>query len=297
MKKLEIPFPKHYLCEEMHNYLCSNSREMLHPFVDGWFYRWLGSDNQGDVLFRCKMEPELNLVRVEVLDSEGQEADLFRVKDFVLEWWDLRRDLLPFYKKVGQDPLLGPLVAQKKGLRIGGIPDLWECTAWSIVGQQVNLSFATTLKNRLIEHFGESRGWKGIKIWRFPSAKAIARLEPTDLKPLSISQRKAEYLIGFAGLLLSGEVSKAKLQGFESAAEASARLKKIRGIGKWSSNYILLRCLRFPDAFPLGDAALYNSVRDLLGMEAKPTDDELLELAQGWKGWEAYATYHLWYGM
>ncbi|MCI4670696.1 MAG: DNA-3-methyladenine glycosylase [Bacteroidia bacterium] len=293
MKLIEIPLPQIFDWEAMKAYLSQHSLELLHPREEDWFYRWLNTGNESS-LFRSTVDTQMNLIQIEVLHSSGVNNEEKIITEFVNEWWDLNRDLKSFYKIAKEDHLLAPLVEKSQGLRIGGIPDLWECAAWAIVGQQVNLSFAATLKNRLIQQFGEKIEWEGLEIWQFPSAEKIASLQPEELRPLAISQRKAEYLIGFSNMIVSGEIDKEKLRGFASAEEASQQLKKIRGIGKWSSNYILLRCLRYPDAFPLGDAALYNSVKKLLGMESKPTDDELLKLAENWEGWQAYATYHLW---
>ena len=73
--------------------------------------------------------------------------------------------------------------------------------AGTIIGQQVNVTFAYTLKNRLIEQYGDSRSWQDHTFWRFPKAEILASLQPEVLRPLSISQRKAEYVIGFARLI------------------------------------------------------------------------------------------------
>ena len=75
---------------------------------------------------------------------------------------------------------------------------------------------------------------------------------------------------------------------------AEKRLTAMRGIGPWTANYAIMRCLRLPDAFPIDDVGLHNAIKLQLGMERKPTKAELLELSRGWSGWEAYATFYLW---
>ncbi|MEO0898756.1 MAG: DNA-3-methyladenine glycosylase [Bacteroidota bacterium] len=296
MHNFKIPLPKLFSWEKMRAYFTHSDKEILHFLEEEWLYKWLKDDGDG-IIFRVRVSHDISEAEVQALNPKvltGVQEEALR--SFVEEWWDLRRDLQAFYHVASKDHLLAPLIEANPGLRIGGIPDLWECAVWSIVGQQVNISFAFTLKNRLINAYGNKKKWEGMTFWQFPDPESLVNSSIDELKELAISQRKAEYIKGFAELILSGEISKRELQGFSTAIEASERLKKIRGIGKWSSNYILLRCLRYPDAFPLGDAALYNAVRDLTEMERKPTDDELLELAKPWKGWEAYATYYLWYG-
>ncbi len=294
MQAFQISLPTHFHWSHLRAYLTGSPEEMLHFEVGDWLYRW----ERGMGIFRIRVEEAQKQVEVEMLEREKEAKEAQRdIETFVEEWLDLRRDLRPFYQMVQDDDLLGPLIRKDRGLRIGGIPDLWECAAWAIVGQQVNVAFAKTLKKRLIENFGNQRRWNSHTFWQFPPKEVIAALEPEDLRSLAISQRKAEYLIDFARILVVGDISKEKLKAYPSASQAAKELTKIRGIGKWSANYILLRCLRYPDAFPLGDAALYNAVRHLLDIKQKPKDEDLLALAENWKGWEAYAAYHLWHSL
>jgi DNA-3-methyladenine glycosylase II len=76
--------------------------------------------------------------------------------------------------------------------------------------------------------------------------------------------------------------------------EVEKSLIKIRGIGPWTANYVLMRCLRFPTAFPIDDVGLINAIKTLLNMDRKPTKDEILALSIPWANWESYATFYLW---
>ena len=71
-------------------------------------------------------------------------------------------------------------------------------------------------------------------------------------------------------------------------------LIRIRGIGPWTANYVLMRCLQMPMAFPIADVGLHLALKQALGWDRKPTIPEIRELAAGWSGWEAYATFYLW---
>ncbi len=175
-----------------------------------------------------------------------------------------------------------------------GVPDLFEAICWSILGQQINLPFAYQLKGRLVENYGQSYEWEGQTYWQFPEPAAIAKTTVEALFALKITRRKCEYLIGVAQAMLEGKLSKAKLLAERSAKAAEKTLVAQRGIGPWSANYVMMRCLRYPDAYPVGDAGLQNAVKRLLMMDRKPTEAELYELAKPWAGWEAYATFYLW---
>lgn len=212
---------------------------------------------------------------------------------FIDEWFDLNNDLTPFYEMAKADPLLKVPARNFYGLRVIGIPDLFEALCWGVLGQQINLAFAYTLKRQFVEKFGDFIEWNGKKYWVFPSYERIAQLTPSDLADIKMTVKKSEYIIGIAKLMASGELSREKLMkmGFKDAEKS---LIKIRGIGPWTANYVLMRCLRFQTAFPIDDVGLINSIKLLQNMNRKPTKDEILELSIPWKNWESYATFYLW---
>ena len=175
-----------------------------------------------------------------------------------------------------------------------GIPDLFETLCWGILGQQINLTFAYTLKRRLVENFGRSVEWAGEKFWVFPAPSDIAGLTVADFDGLQMTSKKCEYLIGVAKLMAEGALSKEMLLAAGDLKSAEKMLVGIRGIGPWTANYVLMRCLRFPDAFPIDDVGLHNAIKHLLGRDVKPTKNEILRLSERWTGWEAYATFYLW---
>jgi len=212
---------------------------------------------------------------------------------YIYEWFDLNNDLTPFYEMANADPLLKMPAQKFYGLRVIGIPDLFEALCWGVLGQQINLAFAYSLKKQFVERFGESIDWNGKKYWVFPPYERIAQLTPTDLADIKMTVKKSEYIIGIAKLMASGELSRGKLMKM-NFKDAEKNLIKIRGIGPWTANYVLMRCLRFQSAFPIDDVGLINSIKILRNMERKPTKDEILELSLPWENWEAYATFYLW---
>ena len=212
---------------------------------------------------------------------------------FIDEWFDLNNDLTPFYEMAKADPLLKVPARNFYGLRVIGIPDLFEALCWGVLGQQINLAFAYTLKRQFVEKFGDFIEWNGKKYWVFPSYERIAQLTPSDLADIKMTVKKSEYIIGIAKLMASGELSREKLMKMDFK-DAEKSLIKIRGIGPWTANYVLMRCLRFQTAFPIDDVGLINSIKILRNMNRKPTKDEILEISLPWKSWESYATFYLW---
>jgi DNA-3-methyladenine glycosylase II len=213
---------------------------------------------------------------------------------YVWDWFDLDVDLVPFYEMAQQDLLLGQIVHEFYGLRNVGIPDLFEALCWGIMGQQINLTFAYTLKRRFVESFGESVTWEERKYWIFPTPEAIAQLTVSDLTSLQFTGKKSEYLIGTAKLLTDRTLSKTKLLDIGDSKLIEKELVQIRGIGPWTANYVLMRCIRAPSAFPIDDVGLHNAIKHLLELEKKPSIPEIQQLAAHWGDWKSYATFYLW---
>ena len=233
-------------------------------------------------------------VRLREQEARANEEQVQAIIRFVKEWFDLDSDLSSFYSIARGDVLLAPLAEAYRGLRMIGIPDLYEAVCWGILGQQINLAFAYTLKRRFVETFGEAISYGGRLHWTFPKPADIANLAPEALTSLQLTGRKAEYLIGVAKLIDSGELNKEQLLRAANPKEAERRLVSIRGIGPWTANYVLMRCLRLPSAFPIDDVGLHNAIKLRLGLPEKPTISHIRELSAGWAGWEAYATFYLW---
>ncbi|MFO7176761.1 DNA-3-methyladenine glycosylase, partial [Enterococcus faecium] len=88
-----------------------------------------------------------------------------------------------------KDELLAPLIEAHRGLRMIGFPDLFEALVWAIIGQQITLSFAYTIKRRFVERYGDQRVVEESTYWMFPRAERIALLEPEELRELQFSRR------------------------------------------------------------------------------------------------------------
>ncbi|MBJ6361217.1 DNA-3-methyladenine glycosylase family protein [Paenibacillus sp. GCM10012307] len=242
--------------------------------------------------------PDDQALHVRFLQGKpDSDEELEGVKRYIREWFDLDRDLEPWQQLVADDPVLGKLAAEFYGLRLIGIPDLYEALCWAIAGQQVNLPFAYKLKARLAETYGKSVIWEGRRYWRFPDPSALAGADIAALQSLQLTRAKSAAIIETASRMTSGELSRAGLLGLGDFASAEQALVHIRGIGPWTANYVRMRCLRDPSAFPIGDVGLQNAVRSQLSMDRKPTPAELRELFAPWAGWEAYATFYLWHSL
>ncbi|MFE5324513.1 DNA-3-methyladenine glycosylase family protein [Paenibacillus sp. NPDC056579] len=286
--------PSGFSIEHTLGYLTRSSNECMFHVEHGSIYKLIQA-GQSLALVQVSGGPD-ETIRIRFMDEAAalQPGERAAVADYVWEWLDLGVDLEPFYKLSEQDPLLSVVVPQFRGLHIVGIPDLFEALSWGIIGQQINLAFAYTLKRRFVEAFGQSVVWNGRAYWLFPEPESIARLSVSDLTPLQFTGKKAEYIIGVAEKISEGSLSKQQLLDIGEPKAIEKELVSIRGIGPWTANYVLMRCLRAPSAFPIADVGLHNAVKHVLGLETKPSIEQLKQFSAPWGEWKAYATFYLW---
>lgn len=285
-----VPVPGEFHFGHCLSYLRRSPREILHVCEDDIVFKVIRIDSR-KVLFAIRQLENQGL-GVEILSPQDSDVTV-AVEAYIREWFDLDTDIRPFYAIALKDRLLRPLVIQYHGYRIIGQPDLFESLVWAVIGQQINLPFAYALKRRFVENFGERVPMNGSTYFLFPEPGVIARLVPSDLLKLQFSRQKSAYTIGIADAFVSGEISRKKLDAM-TPAERTETLLRIKGIGTWTANYVLMRTFRYPGAFPLGDAGLNAALRRLLKLDRKPTPAEVQRVFRRYRGWEAYATLYLW---
>src|SRR4051794_21184115 len=177
------------------------------------------------------------------------------------------------------DPALGPLVAARPGLRAPGTVDPAETAVRAVLGQQVSLAAARTLAGRVVALCGDALAERdGALTHAFPAPGAIAA---APLERIGMPAARRRTLRAVCGALAMGELDLGD----------RAALLALPGIGPWTADYIALRALGDPDAFPAGDLGLRRGAEAL----ALPTDAAALEArAERWRPWRRYAAHHLW---
>lgn len=289
MIEIYPPLPFNY--EECLLFLGRSDQEVLYKIKDGevWKAHLVKSE-----LILFKISNHSNMLKVIFPISPPSQAGRQEIAKYIWEWFDLDTDLNEFYNTTSEDPILTKLTKDYEGLRMMCLPDLFEALTWAVMGQQINLTFAYTLKNRFVEQFGESLSYGEQTYWLYPSAERIAILKVEDLRPLQFTGRKAEYIIGIAKNLASGELTKEKLLNMRTPLDMHQALMHIRGVGAWTADYVLMKCLHYQAAFPIADVGLHNALKTQLCLERKPSILEIKEIAAHWEGWQAYATFYLW---
>ena len=188
------------------------------------------------------------------------------------------------------DPVLAPLVSARPGLRVPGAWDGFELAVRAIFGQQITVPAATKLLGRLVLAHGAPlpaaiKDVEGLG-HLFPSPSSLAG---ADLAMLGMPKTRAAAVTSLAEAICA---EPAMFSPGASLDEAIAKLRLLPGIGEWTAQYIAMRELREPDAFPAADIGLMRAMATADGR--RPSPAELLSRAERWRPWRAYAALHLW---
>jgi DNA-3-methyladenine glycosylase II len=285
-----IPTPKEFRFTEALHFLKRSPKEILHRVEEKSVTKLLQVSDQPVLIH---ITDAVEGLEIKFLNCKPSTKVKEQVAKYVIEWFDLQTNLKPFYTLARKDDLLKSLVKKYYGYRIIGQPNLFESLVWAVLGQQINLSFAYTLKQRFVEQFGEKLIWNDLSYYNFPAPNVVASLTDDDLLPLQFSRQKSKYVVLIAQAFANDAVSKQSIAALPFQ-EAKEKLMTIKGVGNWTANYALMKTFRYPEAFPLEDAGLHNALKTQLGLATKPKLDQVKKIFKRYKGWEAYATLYFW---
>ncbi len=271
---------------------------------------WFLNRNYDDCLYEITEDSAIKLVRIaeeitlfEVKEEgkflvinilNGANPDKKQLTDYVKEWFDTAPNLAPFYELLKREKDLAYMTEDYYGLRLIGIPDLFESLCWSILGQQINLAFAYKTKRALVEKYSYKEIYNGKTYYLFPEPEVLAELTPEILRELQFSRQKSEYIIGIAKLFANKEISKTAILTLKEEKLMAKELIKIRGVGEWTANYAMMKCLKCPNALTYGDVGLYNALHAIKGFPKRPSRELLEEFFDPFEGWKAYLNLYLW---
>ena len=200
--------------------------------------------------------------------------------------FDLDADPLAIGTALGRDPLLSRLVKGRPGLRVPGAWDPFELAIRAILGQQVSVKGASTLAARLVRALGPAVETADVRLDRvFPSPERVAE---SDLDGVGLTSSRAATIRRLAAAISAGDI---RLESASSLEDGVGAMTSIEGIGNWTAQYIAMRALGEPDAFPAGDLG----IRKALARNGEiPSERIVLERAEAWRPWRAYVAMWLW---
>lgn len=227
--------------------------------VEGQSYRRNGITVRQNPAENCLV------ARIEPAATSRLRAKVDQIRFF----FDLRANTREIATHLGKSQVMKETVKRHPGLRLPGCWDAFELAVRAILGQQVTVKGATTLTGRLVERFGA------------PRADVLA---DADLAGIGLPKARAESIRAFARAVSDGQI---RFDASVAAPEFVARLCELPGIGAWTANYIAMRALGDPDAFPASDLGLLKAA-------GASSPRRLEQIAEAWRPWRSYAALYLW---
>lgn len=278
-------------------YLRRSPLEPLEVVEDGAYRRALWLSGRPRLLeVRAVGNAEAPRLEVRLVDGPATAEELDAAACLVMRCFRTAEDVAPFEALAASDPHFSALARQLRGLRPLVMPSAFEAAVWAIIGQQINVAFAYRLKRALIERFGERLHYQGRAYALFPAPERLAPLDPAELRLLQFSRQKTQYILELARLLAERRLDLEALAN-RPAEEARTVLLGLRGVGRWTAEYVLMRGLGARDEIPAADLGLQEAARRVFGLPVRPTEAELRALAERWAGWRSYFAFYLWYSL
>ncbi len=283
---LSLPHAQPYDWEAMLRFLAARAIPGVEEVADGRYRRSIALEGSQGWIAVTRHKRGDGLVAVihfpSVKALPGIVARIRRV-------FDLNADIGAIAAHLAQDARLKPLVAARPGLRVPGAWDGFELAVRAILGQQITVGAARGLAGKLVQRHGQPLAIAGAPASLthvFPPPEALAR---ADIAALGMPRARAAALAGLAATVAADP----DLFGASADLDtATARFRALDGIGEWTAQYIAMRALREPDAFPAADIGLLRALAD--AEDKRPSPAELLRRAEAWRPWRAYAAIHLW---
>ncbi len=252
--------------------------------------------NAGDKLFLLSLREANGSVTVGIQPRTRSEAVRQIAEHIARRILGLDFPLQGFYKFAQRDPILADLTQKFRGFRPTLSVAPFEAIVTSITAQQINLQFAFTVRSRLVRRYGEKLVVDGRAYFAFPQPEKLARVKVSSLRQLQFTEKKSEYTIGLAKAIRDGQLLLDTLSQ-QSDEDIAEKLMALHGIGRWTVDWFLARCLGRGNAFPAGDLGVRKAVQHFYFNGEHQPGAELREFAKRWGEFANLATHYLLTGL
>lgn len=186
------------------------------------------------------------------------------------------------------DPILAPVIARAGLCRIEPHRDYYRALGDSIIGQQLSVKAAASIKKRFRDLFGGT----------FPEPQAILQKSIDELRTAGLSNAKAKYIQDLAQHIIDGKIDFADIDELTNEAIVK-KLTDVKGIGEWTVHMFLMFCMGRTDVLAVGDLGIRNAVQNLYNLDYTPSPKEVTDIAtkNGWHPYESIACWYLWYSL
>jgi AraC family transcriptional regulator of adaptative response / DNA-3-methyladenine glycosylase II len=286
-----LPFRPPYNWQAIVEFLKMRATPGVEEVSDLCYMRTISLNGINGVI---KVEPELDNNCLRLTIQSPQLILLPQIVSRVKRMFDCSANMESIDDHLKGDRKLAAVINKDPGVRVPGTWDKFELAIRAILGQQISVRAATTLAGRMASSFGQpldstpdsdvNAGAGAVLKFLFPSAQALS---VGDLTTIGLTKARAAAISALSAAVAEDPEL---LDRFTGLSDAVSKLCRLPGIGEWTAQYIAMRALREPDAFPSTDLVLLQAMAD----ESIDTSTQLLKRAESWRPWRAYAAMYLW---
>ena len=283
---VELPYRQPYGWSELLEFFAGRATPGVELVTDGRYLRTVRIGDRSGVIDVQDTGGALSLT------VHGIATDtLFAAVQRTRSLFDLDAPIDDIGEALSQDRTLRSWMKDNPGIRVPGAWDGFELCVRAVLGQQVSVKAATTFAGRIAERYGEPVGVDIKEVDDAPTRlfPAPQRLARARLENLGIIRSRAQTIRDLARATSSGELD---FGADQSAEQFHSTLTSIKGVGDWTAEYVAMRALKSPDAFPASDLGLLRAFDEQDGRRLPPA--ELAARAEAWRPWRAYAALLIW---
>jgi DNA-3-methyladenine glycosylase II len=226
-------------------------------------------------------------------DTKIEARTPSRAEEIIGSILNLKLDLMSFYETAKKDKVLSLITQELRGLKSPITPTVFEALVDSIIEQQISLTVAHVLQNRLIKFFGGVLRIGQQKYYAYPGPEALASASIDELRKCGLSARKAEYVQGISRLITGGQLNLEKFKTYKDSEKIIEEMDQIRGIGLWTSELTLIRGIGKLDVIPADDLGLKKIIGHYYFEDARILSQDARLVADKWDGWKGLASFYL----
>ena len=215
------------------------------------------------------------------------------IRQIISSMFSVSDDMSPFYRAMAGDTFMAGLILRLRGLRVPATPTVFEALVDSVIEQQISLTAARRIENRLIRAAGNGAVFDGNTWYCYPTPGILAKTTDSTFRACGLTLRKGEYIRGISRDILTGNLDLEHFRNYPDTDSIIHELVKIRGVGRWTAELTILRGLHRADAFPADDVGVRRFISQYYRNGEKISAAEARVFAERWGPWKGFVAFYL----
>jgi len=272
-------------------------RRRANNIVDRWdgktYRRLLPLDGHVvDIAVTQTSPPDDPGLKIEAVSAGLSSEDESNIVATIERMLGTRQDLHEFYQLASKDAQLSQLAERYRGLKPPRFPTIFEAAINGIACQQITLTLGIILLNRLATEFGMPVRAESSPVYAFPRPEDLAGLKPEDIRKSGLSYNKANAIIDLARMIIEKQLDMEDMGSLDDETVLS-RLCQLKGVGRWTAEYVMLRGLGRIHIFPGDDMGARKNLQRWLNLKEPMDYEDVRRVLSRWNSYAGFLYFHL----